>query len=191
MILNEDSLNQTLDNLNEAFFYERAIPDDEKHKVARWIATRQGLKGAYASMFAPTERDYEERLRVFTGEGGQSIAITGHVLSEEACRALILLNVGDYEVDEALNRATEGIARRMKSNEEEGLRTGFYCCGTCTTSLLRHLSAGGLSQIDYWLEDGLKIIKEHRDGEGRWGRFPFYYTLLALSEINIRWQLRR
>jgi hypothetical protein len=29
-------------------------------------------------------------------------------------------------------------------------------------------------------------LKEHRDGDGRWRRFPFYYTLLALAEIKGR-----
>jgi hypothetical protein len=30
----------------------------------------------------------------------------------------------------------------------------------------------------------MRILREHRDGSKRWRRFPFYYTLLALSEIN-------
>jgi hypothetical protein len=29
----------------------------------------------------------------------------------------------------------------------------------------------------------MEYLKEHRDGNGRWRRFPFYYTLLALTEI--------
>ncbi|MBD3233428.1 MAG: hypothetical protein GF315_06855 [candidate division Zixibacteria bacterium] len=31
----------------------------------------------------------------------------------------------------------------------------------------------------------MKALKEHRDGEGRWKRFPFYYTLLAINDINL------
>ena len=34
------------------------------------------------------------------------------------------------------------------------------------------------------LAGGLKFLKEYRDGQGRWRRFPFHYTLLALSEMN-------
>jgi hypothetical protein len=30
----------------------------------------------------------------------------------------------------------------------------------------------------------LRYLKEHRDGKRRWHRFPFYYTLLALSEMD-------
>ena len=29
----------------------------------------------------------------------------------------------------------------------------------------------------------MQYLREHRDGRGRWRRFPFYYTLLALLEI--------
>ena len=31
----------------------------------------------------------------------------------------------------------------------------------------------------------MKMLKAHCDGKARWGRFPFYYTLLALSEIDL------
>jgi hypothetical protein len=34
------------------------------------------------------------------------------------------------------------------------------------------------------LRSGLKLLKSYRDGKGRWRRFPLYYTLLALSEID-------
>jgi len=34
------------------------------------------------------------------------------------------------------------------------------------------------------LAGGLEFLKDRRDGEGGWRRFPFHYTLLALSEIE-------
>ncbi|MFC1800261.1 hypothetical protein ACFL2Z_05085 [Candidatus Eisenbacteria bacterium] len=33
------------------------------------------------------------------------------------------------------------------------------------------------------LAGGVEYLREQRDGRGRWRRFPFYYTLLALAEI--------
>jgi len=33
------------------------------------------------------------------------------------------------------------------------------------------------------LAGGVEYLSETRDGRGRWRRFPFYYTLLALAEI--------
>lgn len=46
------------------------------------------------------------------------------------------------------------------------------------------MAAGGLSKSRERLAGGLEFLKEHRDGAGGWRRFPFHYTLLALSEIR-------
>ena len=35
------------------------------------------------------------------------------------------------------------------------------------------------------LEKGLKRIRKARTSDGRWHGFPFYYTLLTLSEIDL------
>ena len=50
-------------------------------------------------------------------------------------------------------------------------------------SVWRQLSAGGLSKSWERLTGGMKYLKENRKGQGRLGRFPFYYTLLAIMEI--------
>jgi hypothetical protein len=50
--------------------------------------------------------------------------------------------------------------------------------------LWRHLAAGGLDKQEERLLEGLKELKTLRDGKGRWRRFPFYYTLLTLIEID-------
>ena len=31
----------------------------------------------------------------------------------------------------------------------------------------------------------MRILKTRRDGNGRWRAFPFHYTLLALSDIEL------
>ena len=54
------SLGKTLDAVNEAYFFGRAIPKSERVNVAKWIANRQGLPNSYANMFAPTEKDMKE-----------------------------------------------------------------------------------------------------------------------------------
>ena len=35
------------------------------------------------------------------------------------------------------------------------------------------------------LAAGIRTLKSLRDGKGRWKRFPFYYTLLILNEIEL------
>ncbi len=62
---------------------------------------------------------------------------------------------------------------------------GFFCCGICTASFWRHLAAGGLDHRVPRFKDGLRVLTSLRTGSGRWKRFPFHYTLLSLTEMDI------
>jgi hypothetical protein len=180
-ILNTESLAVTIDNLNDAFFYGKQIPPKEKAEVAMWIASRQGLQRSYARMMAPMEIDFESRVKLFLGDTVTTNAGKSHILGEESCRALILLNVNRVGVEKALQMATEGMIRRLIADRTKGT----YCCGTCTVSYWRHLAVGGLENQAKELKAGMANLKAHRDGKSRWRRYPFYYTLLALSEIDL------
>ena len=127
-IVNHDSLSLTLDAVNEAFFYQNPLTWLQKEQAAEWIAGRQGKPGSYSSMFAPTEFDLKEGARLFTGERVQSRAATSHILGEEACRALIQLDVSITEVRDALERASLGIMGRLSP------KSGIYCCGKCSAA---------------------------------------------------------
>ena len=179
-----DSLGSTLDALDEAFFTGLTLTAAQREKAARWIAARQGLPHAYAGMPAPTEHDFETGMAVFTGERVRSGAGTAHILGEEACRVLILLRVREPEVREALKRATDGMLARLADSKRRGYPSGTYCCGICSCAFWRHLAAGGLSRNEERLAAGVKALKAHRLESGRWRRFPFFYTLLALTEID-------
>ncbi len=177
------SLAKTVDSVNEAFFFDQPVTAAEREEVALWIARRQGLPGAYANMFAPTDADAKNGIRLFTGERLGPSASLRHVSGEEACRALLLLRSRSHEVTSALDRATEGMRGALKRAKEDNREK--FCCGTCDPALWRHITAGGLRGADEWLAKGMKVLKGFRDGNGRWQRFPFYYTLLALSEIDL------
>jgi len=183
-IIHPNSLAATLDVLNEIFFMGRSLSKGERNEAAEWIASRQGLKGAYSRMFAPTELDFKRGIRLFTGEKVFSGAAIGHILGEESSRALILLGSNSPVAGLALNRATTGMMQAITRSEKPGKVRGFYCCGTCTAALWRNLAVGGLKQPKKRLAVGLEVLRKYRDGNGKWRRFPFYYTLLALSEID-------
>ncbi|MBE0431910.1 hypothetical protein IBX73_00440 [candidate division WOR-3 bacterium] len=183
-IVQANSLAATLDRLNEVFFTGRPLPANERKRVASWIASRQGAEGSYRGMFAPTPLDYRRGITLFTGERVVSGAAIGHILGEEASRALILLNGSSEIAQEALKKSNKGIIKALMNCEMPGRPRGFYCCGTCTAAMWRHLAAGGLNKSRKRLSHGLKGLRKYRDGVGKWRRFPFYYTLLALSEIE-------
>jgi hypothetical protein len=184
--VNRKSLGATLDALNEAWFQGLALSVSERGAAARWIAGRQGLPGSYGRMFAPTDEEMAEGLRLFTGERIVSLGGARHILGEEACRALILLDVADPDVAGALARASRGMMGRLPSSPDSA--RGMYCCARCSVALWRHLAVGGLEEAnpERWLRAGVNSLKQHRTPDGRWRRFPFYYTVLALTEMDMR-----
>jgi len=125
-LLDQDSLASTVDGINEAQFFGQRIPEPESRRVARWLASRQGLPGSYAGMFAPTARDFKNGIRLFTGERITSGAATGHILGEEACRVLFLLGTDVEEAQVALEAATRSMDQRLNASESEGGRLGFF-----------------------------------------------------------------
>jgi hypothetical protein len=182
-LINHNSLASTLDAVNEAFFCDRPLSKSERTQAAQWIASRQGLPGSYADMFAPTGKDFQRGLTLFTGEKMTTRAGLSHILGQEACRVLLLLGVTSADVKSALQRATAGFMERLKLYIVPD--KGMYCCASCSCALWRRLSAGGIENGERILAAGIKTLKSFRDGRGRWKRFPFYYTLLVLNEIEL------
>jgi hypothetical protein len=183
--INNNSLAETVDKVNEALFFGKEITKKQKKEIAAWLASRQGIKGSYWGMIAPTERDFETGIRVFTGEPMRTGAGTSHILGEEASRLLYKLGIKDKGVSKAINASNKGFETAMKRNLDMRGSEGRYCCANCTAAYWRNLAAGGLKNQMKRLELGMKFLNKLRDGKGRWKGMPFYYTLLALSEIKL------
>jgi hypothetical protein len=181
-LIDHNSLASTLDSVNEAFFYNRPLSKSDRVQVAKWIASRQGMPGSYADMFAPTKADFQKGLTLFTGEKISTRVGLSHILGQESCRALLRLNVVSADVQSALKRATAGFLPMMKHHLISD--TGIYCCAACSCAFWKHLAAGGLQNGKRTLTAAMRTLESSRDGKGRWKRFPFYYTLLALIEMD-------
>ena len=108
------SLAATIDAVNEVFFFDKTLSKTQREQVAKFLVSRQGIDGSYANMFAPTQSDYSTGINLFTGEKITSRAATAHILGEEACRALILLDVKTKNVKNALKLASDGILKRIR-----------------------------------------------------------------------------
>jgi len=117
---------ETCNAVGDALFFYTSIPGTDARDAAEWIAGRQGLPGSYAGMFAPTERDMRNGIRLFTGERITSGAATRHITGEEACRTLLLLNSDSSRVRAALDRAVTSIDARVAVSEKEMPRPGFF-----------------------------------------------------------------
>ncbi len=186
MLIHPKSLSETVDAVHEAIASGAKINASERKQVASWIASRQGLPGAYANTFAGFAKEQKHGIRLFTGERVNS-ASARHILGEEACRVVHQLKVRDRVVSQALDRATEGLLQCLARAATDPRRTnpGLYCCGKCTVGLWRHLAVGGLDRQEERLKKGIESLRPRRDGKGGWRTFPFWYTVLLLSEAGI------
>ena len=187
MLINRTSLSQTVDALNAAQFDGRPVPATDRREVARWIVARQGLPGAYGGTFAGFPSERLHGIALFTGERIAS-ASARHILGEESSRALRLLRVRDRAVTAALEAADEGLMRCLARAAEDPRKRnpGLFCCGKCSVGLWRNLLSGGLDRCEERLERGASHLRSMRDGEHGWRKFPFWYTVLALSEMHCR-----
>ena len=185
MVINRASLSQTVDGINAALFDGRTLAAVERGQAAQWIAGRQGLAGAYGGTFAGFPSERSGGIVLFTGERIAS-ASARHILGEEASRVLRRLQVRDPNVTRALDAADEGLMRCLARAAEDPRRRnpGLYCCGKCSVGLWRNLLAGGLDRHEERLQRGALHLRSMRDGEHQWRRFPFWYTVLALSEMD-------
>lgn len=183
-MINRTSLSETVDAIHAAQFEGREPGADERRRAAQWIAARQGLPGAYGNTFAgfPSER---AGIVLFTGER-IAHASARHILGEETSRALRQLRVRDPNVSRALAAADEGLLRCLARAAEHPrfINPGLFCCGKCSVGLWRNLLAGGVDRQEERLQQGAAHLRTMRKGAGQWRTFPFWYTVLALSEMD-------
>jgi hypothetical protein len=186
-VVNRTSLSKTVDAANAAHFHSHAVTATERARIARWIAGRQGLPGAYAGTFAGFPSERSKGIVLFTGERITS-ASARHILGEEASRVLRLLDVQDPIVARALGLADDGLMQCL-ARAARGPRSdnpGLFCCGKCSVGLWRNLLSGGLTRREERLQRGVSHLRSMRDGQHGWRRFPFWYTVLALSEMDVK-----
>lgn len=185
MVIDSASLSETVDAINAAYVDGRPLTAAARAAAARWIAGRQGLDGAYADTFAGFPSERSKGIVLFTGERITS-ASARHILGEEASRALRQLGVRNAEVTRALARAEDGLMRCLARAAESPryINPGLFCCGKCSVGLWRNLLAGGLDRREERLTSGASHLRSMRDDERGWRKFPFWYTVLALSDMD-------
>ncbi len=172
------NLSAILDDVNEKLFYQQAISVSEKQAITAWLGDRQIHSGPMAGIFAPTDEDDQGDFKLFTGEKPQTRLLFRNTLTTETARLLALLGNGNQVT---LERANTWLLRQCFAKD--------YCVvGECAHSgigWMRYLVVSGLPDAADRLEKHITILAQRRDGKGRWQGFPFYYTLLALSEISL------
>ncbi len=176
-----NSLAHTIDALNEAIFFNRPLSNQDKKQAADFILGRQYPSGPHAGLFAPTDKDFAEGVFLFTGEKLHTQLGPRNILSAEAARAILLLGLPSSEMETSLERVQSKLLSSCFAAD-------LCVVGECAHSgvgFMRYLAVGGSTEATQRLDAHIRIISQYRDGKGHWKRFPFHYTLLALSEIEL------
>jgi len=179
-MLNPHSLAATLDGVNAAMFQERALIQAEMQAVFKWLAGRQYRSGPHAGLFAPTQGDYDAGVRLFTGEKLKTLLAARNVLGAEAARALALFDLPAPEAQDVIQRLDRNLLQACYSRA-----CVLGECAHSAVGLMRYLATGKVDGAEQRLLMHIQTLARQRDGQGRWKRFPFYYTLLALLEIDL------
>ena len=189
--LNTNSLFETVDNVSEALLFDLKIEEEERSAIANFIVNQQGKPYAYAASYAPTAFDTKHDLILFTGERITTNAGRFHMIAEEASRVLRSLNIADPKIHTSLKQTDDLLKGQINTYIEEGRYPfGMYCCKACSTAMWLNLSAGGLHNDTEMLRAGVEYLKNHRDGNGRWKGFHYYYSLYTLNEMDIEFSLK-
>lgn len=163
-MINPQSLAKTLDAINEGFFYDHQFSASQIEETAQWLCKRQIRTGKKVGLFAPTAVDYREGVKLFTGERLTTKLATDNILSQETARALLLFAMPSEEVQKAIVQANQRMFGSCYATE--------YCAlGECRHSsigFMRYLAVGKPNGHQQRLQRYIAILRQHRDGKGRW-----------------------
>ncbi|MGD9676317.1 MAG: hypothetical protein AB7V19_06500 [Candidatus Bipolaricaulia bacterium] len=151
----------------------------ERAAVVTSLLDRQVSAGRKAGLFELSPRDWEEGPRLWTGELIRTKLAAEHVFSQEAGRLLHRLAGADPTVRQSVSRTAARLAGTCYAVQ--------HCTiGECATSFIGYVRfltsvCGDEARGDVaWR---LQTLLQHRSPNGRWKHFPFYYTVLVLSEL--------
>ncbi|MGB2983997.1 MAG: hypothetical protein WBC63_09090 [Candidatus Bipolaricaulia bacterium] len=171
------SLSRTIDSADDRFQRCIEIPSDEREKLIEWLLDRQVLSGRNAGAFAPTAGDFSRGTHLYTGERLHTKVATWTVLTAEAARFLVLLGGTGEGVSPAIERARNWLAVSCFGARD-------CVVGECAHSFVAHLRFLNTTGADRAaVVRRVSVLRTNRDDAGRWRRFPFYYTVMVLSEI--------
>jgi hypothetical protein len=152
---------------------------ETRHVLVRSLLGHQILAGRKAGLFALDPEDWERGPRLWTGEPIRTKLAAEHVFSQEAARLLHRLG----EQDPAVERAVALAAGRLAGTCYAAQHCTIGECATSFIGYVRYLASVHGDDARGDVSRRVQTLSQHRAPNGRWIRFPFFYTLLVLSEL--------
>jgi hypothetical protein len=157
------------------------VPKSEKWvaRAIKWLLAQHNGPTAYRQGFfaLPESDEYITASMLPTGEVVNSESSMRHIYGELALA--VLLRYGERNISEV---QTALAAMRGLLVGRYAVK-GFYCCGACTAAIWQVLGGVPQATSPRIINDGLETLKQNREEDGTWRRFPYYFTLLSLSRL--------
>jgi hypothetical protein len=170
-----------LDSLEEAILLvEQSYNSGDElnlEPVVDFIVGQQIRFGTNSGIFVESRNVSRSKARVYTGEKLQTGLAAKNILTIESARALVLSGSKLETVQESIALADTWLENQCFSD--------FCATGECRYSsiaFIRYLNALGNSPR---LESMITKLSEFRDAKGGWTGFPYFFTLLALTEVDV------
>lgn len=122
--------------------------------------------------------DITQHNHLITGEKLSTKLAVKNINAIQKARLLSILDVPNEADEIRLQQLDSWITKQCFAE--------FCGAGECRHSsiaYLRYIGAFDGAINDEKVDRFIQLLSEYRDGNGRWKGFPFYYTLLVLSEL--------
>ena len=169
-----------LDSLEEAILLldrtHKSGDDIDFEQVVEFIAGQQIRYGPDAGVFVESGNVSKPKAQLYTGERLQTHLAVKNILTIESARALVLSGSSSEITQSSISLTDSWLENQCFSN--------FCPAGECrhsSVAFIRYLNV--LGKTDH-LEKMISHLSKFRDGKGGWKGFPYFLTLLALSEIQ-------
>ena len=172
-----EKLTHAVSCLQDSLLFNQPLPKSEQEQVLQTIRSSFNPDKPYLG-FVPEKFEKKQGLQIPGGEKMHTMFGAFNVLGLEAARLLRI-----FGQDETLENILPEIEKRIKASCFSSACTKGECAHA-TIALWRYQAAGGLSENLNILDQQLQNLQTRRQTFGYWKGFPFYYTLLTLTELQ-------
>ncbi|MAT44336.1 MAG: hypothetical protein CL609_18545 [Anaerolineaceae bacterium] len=173
------SLADLVEHLNELEWRGELLLTHQRRQVVNVLKQFHTGNSDYLG-FCLSAADFTNGARLFTGERLHTQLGLNYVLGLEICRQLQRMDGFLVETREIIKDVNQRLLNLCFVKDD-------CLIGECAYSLVafwRYLISAnwldGKERINHYV----RLLKSQRDGNGRWNRFPFYYTLMVLFESD-------
>ena len=175
----DESLGQLVERLNQLEWEQSFLMTAERQKIVEYLLHFYTGHQKYLG-FELAQADFRHGARLFTGERLRTQLGLNYVLSLEICRQFRMMDGFTVETGEILEAVEKRLQKLCFVNNDCTLGE----CAYCGLAFWRYLLVSGRPDRDARVRRYLDVLRTHRDGNGRWKQFPFYFTLLVLFETK-------